>query len=324
MAGEHQEHAPDGRLSVTKAATEFPPNVDGFFKYVELELWSRFESKLWKFVGAFLTCVTVAGFLGIPYYIRSEISSRLQEQAKTYSDRLETIAAEAKLIAILRSEFDSQVYAIRSEADFVIGRLEQIKHEVTEKAPKPADGKDAELPAPWNRMNDPIRLMTQLVSLRDVTTIAEKDSGVFIREVFSMEEAARTIKVSDPRVYSIEIVGFGGNASMSTSSHPVLDGTLGGYVADLKYRILVAASIKKALDRLNDDLLQIGGAEALDKRLASVKVSALEVDVSRPAFQGALTALSESFLTPEERKKFESITGLYVPGVAVGEPATAK
>src|SRR5260370_9772903 len=88
--------------------------------YIETDLWSRFQTRLWKVVAIVLTGVAIAGLLGIPYYIRSEIQARLQTQSKLYSDRLDEVAAYATAWSLLQSENDSEISRLKFDANSLI------------------------------------------------------------------------------------------------------------------------------------------------------------------------------------------------------------
>jgi hypothetical protein len=39
---------------------------DDLLKYIELDLWSRFQGRLWAMAAIFVTAVSIAGVLGVP------------------------------------------------------------------------------------------------------------------------------------------------------------------------------------------------------------------------------------------------------------------
>jgi hypothetical protein len=181
-------------------------------------------------------------------------------------------------------------------------------------AKKTGDKTQNEAETMFDRFHSPARLLNELISDPDFSSVVSTNSHSFRAKIFyEVNDDAKQIKITMPRQYMLENRGFSGAGAYS-ETHPVLDGTLGGFLTDLKYRIVVLASIRQAITRANIELLQVGGTTDLDKRLLTVKVTTLQVQSFGTAFQDALTKLtSNSFLSDSEKKQFGLVKALYLP-----------
>jgi hypothetical protein len=267
--------------------------------YIETDLWSRFQARLWKVVAAFLTVVAIAGFLGIPYYIKSEISARLESQAKTFGDRVEEIAAYSKLSTILQSQYDSALYGLRSDADVAIIALQGKEKEAKDQKRFPS-------------MNSPSALLNQLMSEPDLFIVT--NGGIMATQIFHfLSQDQLKIQVALPKGRIIENAGISGSGGYG-EPHPVLDGTLGGILQDLKFRIAVLVSLHDSIRAVDEALLRAGDTSDIEKRIAAIKVTALQGDIAAPAFRSKLKAvLDGQFLSQDDKDKFEKARRLYLP-----------
>jgi hypothetical protein len=308
MSAQIHESSLGTKAHQKKTPSSFPADLliksDELLKYIEVDLWGRFQARLWKVVAAFLTLVTIAGLLGIPYYIKSEISNRLAAQAKTYSDRLEDIAAFSKLLALLTAEQQAHSFSLKADIELVIAELARDN----------ASAQGTNATGAHSSMNNPTQLLNELISRPDITTAI--DARFMTPFNFISPEDLKK-KIDLPRMFVVENRGFTGAGAFS-EPHPVLDGTLGGFLDDIKYRIVVLSAFNSAIERVNNELLRLGGATDLDKRVANAKVVGLEAQLSTPAFQdGIKQIMGKTFLTDDEKKKFRTVYALYCPKIVM-------
>jgi hypothetical protein len=262
--------------------------------YIETDLWSRFQTRLWKVVASVLTGVAIAGLLGIPYYIRSEIEARLQTQSKLYSDRLDEVAAYAKALSLLQSEYDSEISRLKFDANSLIPILSNKE-----------DSKSIQKPS---------ELLNNLVSEPDFSLVVK--GGPMVGSVFHMLPIEALKMVVAKR--SVRIVGNAGfrGAGGFSEEHPVLDGTLGGSLKDFKYRIAIIEALRRTIDSVDDAMLQAGGVNETEKRIAELKVVSLKDDIVMATFRAALREIAAGdFLDDQEKKDFERFGIIYTPSI---------
>src|ERR1043165_413758 len=116
-------HSNDRKTNAETIPTEL--SKDDLLKYVELDLWSRFQDRLWKIVGIVMTIVTVLGLLGVPYYIRTEVTSHLVNREKEFTLRIKEITEYSKLLALLRGRYDGEKYRLDGDILRVIDLIQR-------------------------------------------------------------------------------------------------------------------------------------------------------------------------------------------------------
>src|SRR6266545_409113 len=113
-------HRPKGAHVKTRSEPSVPSLTPETWELLEYRIWSRFRTKLWTAVGAFLTAVGLAGLLGIPAYIRGEI--------------LQQTNAEAAKIAATRRQLQRQVELTLARGElllFVESQVAEASNELT-------------------------------------------------------------------------------------------------------------------------------------------------------------------------------------------------
>lgn len=298
--------------STEPAQPQVSLTTDAFLKYVEIDLWSRFSSRLWTTVGIFLTFITIAGYTGIRHFIAQEIETKLAKAAKSYSVKLEDIAARTKLLALLRSEYDLRLCAITSGTEFVIATLNL-----------PKAGNESVIKSDSNSEKDPAHVLNILISDPEIYSvvrpvIASNNEGETREEykissfsaLFNIKEEDKKKQLTLPKRLTWHEASLLMNGARSGDAHPVLDGTLGGFITDLKYRLVALAAIKKTIDYLNKDILKIGEMSSLiDHTYKRGKM--FDENYYHNAFNQTL--FCSLFLTNAEQNNFNTLMPLYNP-----------
>ncbi len=103
---------------------KIPISRDDLLKYVELDLWSRFRERLWGVLATFLTLITVAGYLGVPYYIRSEMDRRLTEQQATFARRMAEAVTYSELLSMTAVRYHEARFELQKDMALLVGGLQ--------------------------------------------------------------------------------------------------------------------------------------------------------------------------------------------------------
>jgi len=291
-------------MSNDEAVKQMPDQIkpelskDDLLKYVELDLWNRFQERLWKVVGVFLTLVTVVGLLGVPYYIKSEVTAHLQKREKEFTDKTDEMVAYSKLLAVLRARYDSERYRFDGDMLRVVSALAEARK----------SGPDTAKKSP--RFNDPENELVALVSRHDFAQVTE---GSFMAgEAFVVPPEMKDKNLVPPTTITIEnkgVVGAGGYME----THPVRNGTYGGIIKDLRYRIVVLEGLRRAIDSLQEKMLSLGGTSVLERRVQVVRVNSIEATEFHDLFSDEMASIAKAFLTADEQKEFAQLQSLYVP-----------
>jgi hypothetical protein len=271
---------------------------DDLLKYIELDLWSKFKERLWKLVGIALTLVTIIGFLGIPYYIRNEVNSHLQQREKEFTDKTDEILAYSKLLAVLRARYDSERYQFDTDVLRIVSALTEAKKGDAGSDNKPRFGEPGE----------------ELISLISRSDFAQVTEGSFMaKNAFNVPQDMKDKKLLPETTITVENKGPSG-ASAYQQIHPVRNGTYEGSIKDLRYRIVVLEALRRSIDSLQEKMLALGGNSALEKRVEVVRVKALESTEFHDTFSTELTTIANAFLTSPEQDEFAKLQELYVLG----------
>lgn len=275
---------------------------DDLLKYIELDLWSKFQERLWKVVGIFLTLVTVVGLLGVPYYIKSEVNTHLQQREKEFTDKTNAIFAYSKLLSELRALYASERYRFDGDVLRVVAVLAEAKKSESPPGARPS-------------FQDPDRELVALISRDDFAQVVE---GSFMsKELFAVPQELKDKPLVPATVITVENTGLLGSGGYQ-EIHPVRDGTYGGIIRDLRYRILVLEVLRRSINDVQRNMLALGGSSALEKRVEEVRVSSLESSEFLDSFSKELTSLANIFLTGTEQEQFSRVQQLYVLGYHPG------
>jgi hypothetical protein len=270
---------------------------DDLLKYVELDLWNRFQERLWKIVGVVLTVVTVAGLLGVPYYIRVQVNNTLQQQAKDFENRTGEMLAYSKLIAVLNAQYNSERYRFDGDVYRIVAAL---REGVTD----PSVGLGVGLSSADQ--------LISLVSGEDFQKVTE--NSYMTTPAFWVPTELRNKKLVPPTTITMENRGPTGSGGGFRQAHPVRDGSYDGCIRDLRYRIVILESLRKAMIVLQEKLLTLGGSSELAKRVELVRIKSIEASDFNESFGKEVDLIANRFLNEKERQEFAQLQEMYTLG----------
>jgi len=271
---------------------------DDLLKYVELDLWGRFQERLWKVVGIILTGITVIGFLGVPYYIRNEVRATLQTQATEFKNNTNEIRAYAKLLAIATAQYESERIRFDAQVYRLIDAVKHTRAELRQKKPEFI-------------INDPEEILARLVSRPDFSKVVT-GSLMSKTELFSVPGEFKDKKLLPPTAFVVENKGLSGSGGYS-EMHPVRDGSYAGALQDLRFRIVALEARRKTLDALQEKLVTLGGVTDIEKQVESVREKSIETTYYSDVFTKEMMQVANSFLSSADKKAFERAQSLYLP-----------
>jgi len=279
---------------------------DDLLKYVELDLWNRFQERLWKLVGLVLTIVTVLGLLGVPYYIRNEVTAHLQEREKEFADNMNEVLAYSKLLAVLKARYDSERYRLDGDVLRIVTALEQ-------NAQADSSAKIGFL--------DPGSELISLISRQD---FAEVTSGSPVAgHAFDIPEELKDKKLSPPTIFTVGDKGLT-LATGGKEPHPVRNGTYRGSVKDFKYRITVLEALRRSIDKMQAVMLSLSTTFGASRKTEVVSVDTLQSQDFNQSFSSELALVANSFLTKEEQAEFARCQNLYTLGYKINYVPAAQ
>jgi len=286
-------------MSDASQGTSVPRELskDDLLKYVELDLWTKFQDRLWKVVGFVLTGITVIGLLGVPYYIKSEVNSALQKQALDFKNRTDEIIAYSKLIAIqttsyttLRHRFDSDVYRL-------VEAIENSRTGATEEERKA-----------W-RFQDPVETLPRLVSRQDFSQVVA--GSITNNELLSVPPDLKDKSLLPRTSYLVENKGLQGSGAY-VEPHPVRDGKYSGSIRDIRFQIVVLEGLGRTISSMQEKLLALGGTSDLEGRIEAVRAKTIEADIFEKNLAKEVAGQANAFLSESDQTEFARVQQFYL------------
>jgi hypothetical protein len=279
---------------------------DDLLRYVELDLWAKFQERLWKLVGVVLTVVTVLGLLGVPYYIKNEVTSHLLEREKEFTQRTNEVLEYSKVLAILRARYDGERYCFDGDVLRLVNALDKIEDKDQAKKNPDVDNGPSFL--------DPRSELVSLISRPDFSEVV--DGSASARNPLVIPENMKLKQVLPPTVFTLSKSGM----TLQTGDkdpHPIRNGSYEGTIKDLKYRIAVLEAWRRSIEEMQNQMLSVGNNFNEAKTQEPVTAESLQYKDFQRLFATALSSVVNGFLTKEERAEFEQWQSLYTLGYKV-------
>ena len=74
-----------------------------------------------------------------------------------------------------------------------------------------------------------------------------------------------TLRISPPQYIYQEIFGRSGGGAFYSDPHPINDGTVGGILNDIRFKLANLETLNKIIDRVKNDLLVMGGVTKIEQ-----------------------------------------------------------
>lgn len=245
-----------------------------FLELVEVDLWSKFQKRLWAVITGFLVVVSVAGFLGIPYYIESQTNAIFAEQSKKYEEEVRRTTAYLKSYLLLTSKYEVFHQRLRQDIYTVLQDLDQLY----------------ENNADISRFGRPDDILLKILHEDDPRDLINQ-RGVLLDRWYNPEDY-EDLELSINETIHLENTIFGATGSTS-ARHPYRNGTLTGFIEDTRMKIFILAAFKEALESQRQEIFQIGGTSDLEKRTRGLEVEAIANAEFLPRFDSYVSNNSE-------------------------------
>jgi len=272
---------------------------DDLLKYVELDLWSKFQERLWKIVGIVITIVTILGLLGVPYYIRTQVTSHLVDREKEFTQRIREVTEYSKFLSLLRGRYDGERYRLDGDILRVIDILERTDEGKPDKEDQ-------------GSFLDPGSELFSLISRTDFADVIENPIARHPLEMVPPKFQHKSIM---PPTF-LTVTGSG--LALTTGgkeAHPIKDGTYEGVLKDIKFRILILEALRRSMDKLQADMLALGNTSpTVDK---TITVESLQTKDFQDTFKAQIALIANQFLNKEEKVTFQKCQSLYELGYIV-------
>ena len=290
----------DGLALQSNSANEsYVLNREELLKFVELDLWGRFRTRLFAAVGTALVLATLVGLFGIPYYINTELTSRLQESTKEFDQKTTEIIRHAKLLALVSVAYNRELGRLNRDINSLIESIQRYNNNKAEEKQIKE----------WT-----LRAIKRLLDREEYHTIGQSFFPLHV----SISEEHGSIKIASSKVITMEIIQPTG-AAMTSHGHPIHNGTLRGVVNDIKFRIVSLEAFRTTMNALREDLLELGADKPTQKRMERVEVVSLFEEKFSKSYQEQVDHLAKAALPEEESKQLDQYRYLYLISVPIGE-----
>jgi len=265
---------------------------DDLLKYVELDLWSRFSVRLWGALAAFLTLIAVAGFLGVPYYIRSEMDQRLREQEAAFAHRTAEAITYSELLIMAVVRYHEARFEVEKDMAMLLGTLQSYRSSL------PSNDTNV------RPLDFVLQDLTQARSLTDYTAAVDS-----LEAHISANLAKQKLDFAGSITQSVRTVQ---GVAPITTSHPVQNGTLLGAVRDIRFQLLELEAYRRALADVESDLSTLGAVSPLERRQSRATLVALQHEAFSSRYAAHRAQLSKEFLTGESLQAWASSNDIYL------------
>ena len=280
---------------------------DALLNYVELDLWSRFQKRLWAVVGVFLTVITVFGYLGVPYYINNEVTKHLIDRENEFAERTKEITEYSKLLAVLRAQYDSERY--RFDGDVL--RLVEGLRASSVKVSSNAVGVSYD--------QQPLAGLLALISTDDFTDVIAGSS----LDAFKLQDEPKEAKILPPTVR-----GVSGRGAVlitnDTEAHPIRNGTYEGCLTDLKFRIVALEAMRRTIQKIEGGMLAIGTNINRSTTSGTITMDTLKSKDFTESFAAEFSSIAKGFLSNTEQSRLAQWQRLYTLGYQINYKPTAS
>jgi hypothetical protein len=255
-------------------------------------------------VGVFLTVVTVLGLLGVPYYIKNEVTAHLQDREREFTGRTNEVLAYSRLLVVLRAKYDGERYRFDGDVLRLVVALDKDKDQGKDKQPDNDTGPS---------FLDPASELMSLISAPDFSEVVAGSSVA--RRPLEVPESLQGKQVLPATVLIISSKGLALDTG-GMEAHPIRNGTYQGSIKDFKYRIAVLEALRRSIETMQNEMLSLGNfAEA--KGAEAVSVDTLQSKTFQQLFTANLTSVVNAFLSRDEQAEFARWQNLYTLGYKV-------
>lgn len=265
---------------------------DDLLRFIELDLWSRFQSRMWGVVSTVLVLVSIGGLFGVPYYINNEISARLEKNTQEFERRNREILQTIKLLGIVSNRYNQELAVTRQKVFVLLDGIAAYNASQPKEEEKISDWIVQEI--------EPLAWRPDLANLENQ----------FIDPFMNLPDPMGNIKVVPGERIVLELAVPTG-AVRSQHGHPIQNGSLEGALRDIQFRIIAIQAYQKTMNLLNQHLLELGGSTILGRREEVVGVASLLDSKFTPDYKKQIDVLATNSLDKDEQKKFSEVRHLY-------------
>jgi len=251
---------------------------EDFLRYIEIDLWNRFQRRLWSLVAITLSIAALAGLLGIPYYIRSQIERQFEEQRERLKTRSDDVIATSVAIAWRNAQSNRSRADLHSHVTTLQGIIQPLLMVSSDAA--------------W--------ILSDRLS---VVNVADRVALVSALNEWKPDEHLLAVRFA-PEV----VPGVGSNSKLFYVPHPVLDGTVEGAVKDLRFRLVELAAWEQAMAALEAHL---GHLYPNPDHSASATVDDLPPSQFERAYNENRLKLAKQLLLKSDRDKWLAAESYY-------------
>jgi hypothetical protein len=226
---------------VKSADIEFKLSKDAFQNYIEITLWNKFQDKLWKIVGIALTVGAIAGIFGIRYYIDNELNKRLSKIEIDFRSKSDQLMKNVKLLNFLAIVQEKKQDEISNQTFRLIEKIEGIT-------------------------NPNIKYWEKEELINSIKSIAYEGKVYKAqrKKIIHPTNELLSEKIYPPDVIQGEHSNVGGSYLTSTS-HPIKDGTVNGELEDLKIKLSHLEVFNSIVSNLKEELIVFGSKDELER-----------------------------------------------------------
>jgi hypothetical protein len=233
-----------------------------YVDFIEVDLWSRFQKRLWTLVAAITTVVGLAGIFGLPVIIENKVNSLFTQRSKQFDENIDHYFALYRTYFLL--EVMANEYRSRFQAD-----IAAVTSFLTTHTPPTTSDDDKEAASRKFAYGRIAEGLTSLVSQRDASKSLGSD--MTMNDLRATTYLSSDIDIPISEKVRLEMSSLSGSAA-SSFVHPFRNGKLTAFITDIQLRLAILAAFEKSINALREEILTLGSSTSIGKSAKKLEV----------------------------------------------------
>lgn len=281
----------------TDFTSQISVDLNEYRELLEIKVWEKIKSRIWGLIGTVLLIVSVLGFLGLNSYIDGKISKATEKAQIEFKKSTERNLFFAKSLALLNAQYSVALNEFRRDVNYLL----RVSKGRNWDAYQMSKAKGGVVTAHDVLSIELQMLLRQLIARADFTPIFKQKI-----DPMQMLDGKEHSPFTEPKDVIIEVYKSNGS-SYQLSTHPILDGSLGGSILDLKYRIMVLHAFKDTYKEFKSEFL----SGKTDISIPFYGASDFYQKYLEDRYKVNVLKIASSYLSDSELKAFKKYFDLY-------------
>jgi hypothetical protein len=272
-------------------------DLNEYQELLEIKVWEKIKNRVWGLIGSVLVIISILGYLGLSSYIDGKISKATEKAQVEFKKSTERSLFFAKNLALLNAQYTVALNEFRKDITYLL-RVSKGRnwdaYQMSKAQGSPVTAHDV--------------LSIQLKMLLRQLVVRDDFAPIFAQKIdlMKMLDGKEHSPFTESKDVIIEIYKSNGS-SYQLSAHPILNGSLGGSILDLKYRIMVLHAFKSTYKEFESEFL----SGKSDISIPFYGAADFYKQYLKERYKSNIDKISSSYLSDSELKTFNKYFDLY-------------